>query len=249
VDCSQSCYYPVCCSVLQCVAVCCSELQFVAVHAVCLYLARGLFAVDCSQSRYHPVCCSVLYYVAVRCSALQCVHVSLSRSRSFRCGLLPFSPLPGALQCVAVCCSVLQRVAVRVYILIPWRNFCCRLLPILPLPGVFQMFAVYAGLRCAAVRVCVLWVAVCCSACVCLHLMRGVFVMDCSQSCHYPVRCSVLQLQCVAVRVCFFISCEESSLWTAPNLATTRCVAVCCSCTVLCMCVFLFNSRSLQCGM
>ena len=49
-------HFPVCCSVLQCVAVCCSVSQCVA---VC-----------CSA-----VCCSVLQCVAVCCSVLQCVAV------------------------------------------------------------------------------------------------------------------------------------------------------------------------------
>ena len=53
--------WPVCCSVLQCVAVCCSVLQCVA---VC-----------CSALQRVAACCSVLQCVAACCSVLQCVAV------------------------------------------------------------------------------------------------------------------------------------------------------------------------------
>jgi len=96
----------VCCSVLQCVAVCCTILQCVA------------------------VCCSVLHNIAVCCSVLQCVAVCDKRQNSSYPShadkhalshvvygsevLLVFnveSCSSSVLQRVAVCCSVLQCVA------------------------------------------------------------------------------------------------------------------------------------------
>jgi len=103
---------------LQCVAVCCSVLQCVA------------------------VCCSVLQCVAVCCSVLQCVAVCMRSVTSVQKHMAPLWRHHGTnvsddaygwvmwrmwmrhvtyevhahLQCVAVCCSVLQCVAVLQYV-------------------------------------------------------------------------------------------------------------------------------------
>ena len=89
-----------CCGVLLCVAVCCRVFQRVAMR------------------------CSVLQCVAVRCSALQCVvvlpilvrkvtflfyFVSIVYTRPQGLVALVIEDFCSVLQCVAVCCSVLQR--------------------------------------------------------------------------------------------------------------------------------------------
>ena len=108
----------VCCSVVQCAAVCCSVLQrVVACCSVVQYVA-----VSCSVLQCVAVCCSVLQCVAaylsseeteLKDSMLQYVAVCCSRRVSFSRGdsaqrLKSLSWL----QCGAVCCSVLQYVAV-----------------------------------------------------------------------------------------------------------------------------------------
>ena len=109
----------VCVVVLQCVAVCCCVLQCVA---VC-----------CSVLQCLAVCCSVLQSVAVCCSVLQCVALchpitshhptkmcqqlfsgSRRRSRSESDNVLLIS-----LQSVAVCCTLLQCVALC---LLQWKD-------------------------------------------------------------------------------------------------------------------------------
>ena len=52
-------------------------------------------------SELQGVCCIVKYFVAVFCSLLQCMIAPL-----------PFGELHSVLQCVAMCCRGLQRVAV-----------------------------------------------------------------------------------------------------------------------------------------
>ena len=114
----------VCCSVLQCVAVCCSVLQC---DAVCCSLLQSV-AVCCSLLQSVAVCCSLLQSVAVCCNVFQCVPVCSSvlqcaewgiflwmrSGRALRSALNQSSELCGVAQypCVAVCCSVLQCVAV-----------------------------------------------------------------------------------------------------------------------------------------
>ena len=92
-------YVAVCCSVLQCVAVCdnarCDSEDMTSAEVSC-------------TSKYVSLCCNVLQYVAARCSALQffTTHVAIvkivlvKRSLMFCCS--------SVLQCVEVCCSVLQ---------------------------------------------------------------------------------------------------------------------------------------------
>ena len=79
----------VCCSVLQCIAVYCSVLPMVASDAMCL--AHLVYKV-----------CSVLQCV------LQCFAYGVRRRHIPRT-----ARVSGVLQSVAVCCSVLQRGAMR----------------------------------------------------------------------------------------------------------------------------------------
>ena len=107
----------VCYSVLQSVAVCCSVLKYAA---VCYNVLQSVRV--CSSK---VVCCSVLQYAAVCCSVMQCVQwftnaapksgvsfVTVHRLlvREVRAVVLTSAHLC-VLQRVAVCCSVLQRVA------------------------------------------------------------------------------------------------------------------------------------------
>ena len=99
-------YVAVCCSVLQCVAVCCSVLQFVAVCCTVLQCA--------------VVCCSVLQCVAVlQCFRNEYQQMCVSSVEGYAgpsdkghfMGSMCVAVCCSVLQCVAVCCSVLQRVA------------------------------------------------------------------------------------------------------------------------------------------
>ena len=82
----------VCCSLLQCVAVCCSVLQSVAVsHNTCIR-DYGVYIAVRVAVRF-AVSYSELQCVAVRCITCLCPYCNNSL-------------------CVAVCCSVLQSVAV-----------------------------------------------------------------------------------------------------------------------------------------
>jgi len=127
----------VCCRVLPCVAVCCRVLPCVAV--CCRVLP--CVAVCCCVLPCVAVCCRVLSCVAVYCSVLQCVAVCCSMWQfvAVCCSVSVWQPvcwrgpkiqgpwydctkiwnLPGisrvwsgVLQCVAVCCSELQRIVV-----------------------------------------------------------------------------------------------------------------------------------------
>jgi len=115
----------VCWSVLQCVAVCCSMLQCAAVSltpSVVWNFLSHMRHDSCTCVTEFDVCCSVLQHFAVGCSVLQWVEVWLTYyccldilvthviwlvhtiwHDSFKCET-EFD----ALQCVAVCCSVLQ---------------------------------------------------------------------------------------------------------------------------------------------
>jgi len=131
----------VCCSVLQCVAVCCSVLQCVAVCCrmytlpTCLAIAL-LLSLSLTHIQNPPgQRCSVLHCVAVCCSVLQCIYTShmpregndddcsgshceqsvsrsLVLSHTCRDHQGNIAMCCSVLQCVAVCCSVLQCVAV-----------------------------------------------------------------------------------------------------------------------------------------
>ena len=116
------------CSVLQCVAVCCSVLQCVVkccsswslfsylIHEFCVWMPDTLFFACL-------FCVTIELCVAVSCSVLQCVaalhlyfHISYMYS-VFACPMLslmyvfPLWLYSCALQCIAVCYSVLQHVA------------------------------------------------------------------------------------------------------------------------------------------
>jgi len=140
----------VCCSVLQCVAVCCGVLQVVIALTntgggmYLLSCAIYIFTIytQCSQiaglSLYTCACvrCSVWRCVAVLANywflftfmcvrALQCVAVCCGVLQcSKNCWSLFTCMCVCVLQCVAVCCSVLQCVAV-----------CCSVLPCSQITG------------------------------------------------------------------------------------------------------------------
>jgi len=94
-----------------CVAVCCSDVQYVAVCIASSFrMPRGDLHLSCN--RLTGVCYSVLQCV------LQSVAVCCSRSASFRMpnGDQRLSTTRLAI-CVAVCCSVLQRVGASHHLL------------------------------------------------------------------------------------------------------------------------------------
>jgi len=117
--------------------VCCSVLQRVAVSSVLQCLSTGsatslvstTFLEVASVVQCVAVCCSVLQRVAVCCSVLQCLSTgsaaSLVPALLVCCGVFlgsttslvstTFLEVASVLQCVAVCCSVLQCVAMSFY--------------------------------------------------------------------------------------------------------------------------------------
>jgi len=94
--------------VLQCVAVYCGVSQRVAVCCSVLQRRRGTFSLAGSDG-----CIYVLHerFVAVCCSVLRCVCCSGGEApiSSLDQIAASMSYMKGVLQCVAVCCSVLQR--------------------------------------------------------------------------------------------------------------------------------------------
>jgi len=127
----------VCCRVLQSVAVCFSVFQCVAYAVCCAYtelqrvattktrtssIVIRVHPVCCSALKSFAVCCSVLQWGAVYCGVFQGVAVSVCTSVLqclVRCcndyttrisNIFSLEPQDscGVLQCVAVCCSVLQ---------------------------------------------------------------------------------------------------------------------------------------------
>jgi len=116
--CSMLQYVTVCCSVLRCVAVFCTMLQ-------CHDFTTTTYSVhgDCTEVPIRvAVCCSMLQYVAV-CNIMQIVVVCHSILRCvavintvLQCILFLYVATTAeyrAASCVAVCCSLLQFVAVR----------------------------------------------------------------------------------------------------------------------------------------
>ena len=92
----------VCCSVLQCVAECCSVLQVLSASLLCFSsLPLQLF----------PLClCMPFLHVMSACACHVCLSMSCLRDLFHAC-LTPSSLHTrrcSVLQCVAVCCSVLQ---------------------------------------------------------------------------------------------------------------------------------------------
>jgi len=133
--------------VLQCVVVCCRVLQYFAVS--CSAPAWGhvlqCVAVCCSALQCVTECCQegrespflvldtkylcALQRVAVRCSLLLTrVRKSFSRTRLTYLCAFERVVVRCVLQCVAVCCSALQRVAVRCSAL-QCVAVCCSALP------------------------------------------------------------------------------------------------------------------------
>jgi len=182
----------VCCSVWKCVAVCQDrDIQLLPVFSVC-------------QKECVAVCGSVLQCIAVGCSVLQClwyiwIHhcadgstASESRDRDIEL-LSAFSGCKSG--CGAVCCRVLQCVAVR----------CSAVQCGARCYGVLQRCGSVSGLRYLAftVRVCcrvLQYVAVCCSACKFVKIAIFSFYCQSVLQC-VAARCKVLQ--CVAV--CFSV--------------------------------------------
>jgi len=105
----------VCCSVLQCSAVCCSVLQCVA--AWCSHELSG-----CSQVSNMCVCVSYTYMGWLRLVGSLKLQVSFAKEPYKRDDILQKRPIilssllmvATPYQCVAVCCSIMQRVVVRV---------------------------------------------------------------------------------------------------------------------------------------
>jgi len=141
----------VCCSVLRCVAVCCSVLLRVAV--CCSVLQR--VAVYCSVEQCGAVCCGMLWCVAAYCSVLQRVASWCSMLQRAADNLVHIRSV-----CVAVRCSVLQRVCS----LLQCVASCCSMLQTInwytSISCVLQCLAV-----CCSVLQCV---AVCCSVLLCV---------------------------------------------------------------------------------
>ena len=116
------------CNVVQCVAVCCSVLQHMNTSHVARLLEAVTYvqcgAVRCSALPCVAMCCRVSQCVAVCRSVSQCVAVCRSVLRHMDTG----GKIPGVVcciefayvtrlleaiphvQCVAVCCSVLQSI-------------------------------------------------------------------------------------------------------------------------------------------
>ena len=245
-----------CYNTLQCDEVCCSVLQYVA------------------------VCCSTLQCVAVRCSVLQCVAYNICR---YTCVFMCI-PVKQALfttcvardagvtvwysmmQCVAVRCSALQRVAVCFGMFWYVTVRCSALhsttytILLLVLP-ILQCVAVCCNvLQCVAVCCTVLHtpyfylycpscsvlqcVAVCCNVLQCVAVCCSVL-----QSTTYTIFLLVLPiLQCDAV-------CCSVLQWVAVSCSVLQCVTLCCSvlqCLVVCciqqksihMCIHVFSTAN-----
>ena len=128
-----------CCSVLQRVAACCSVLQRVAACCSALHCVSAFHQSVCTPSRYCVcVCCSVLQRGAISsikvsvCShGAVCVHIG------------------GVLQCVAVCCRMVQFIAA-----------CCRVL--------HRRVAACRSESSIKVSVCSHFVCVCVRVCACV---------------------------------------------------------------------------------
>jgi len=133
-------FVAVCCSVLQCVAVCCSVLQCVAVCCSVLQQQRTRYArILRLLSRAVDMSVATLFQcVAVCCSVLQCTVLQALYARNLRllvpgrwyvccsvlqfccnvlyCGHATHASLSywsrAVVMCAAVCCSVLQCVAI-----------------------------------------------------------------------------------------------------------------------------------------
>jgi len=241
--------YTTCCSVLLRVVLYCNVLQCVVVYCS---VSQCLLTIYPSK---HTRWCTVLLCVTMCCIVLQCAteccsvswqSTHLSTHTKTGVGQMdaalwpPDPPSPGVLQCVAVCCSVLQWTAVDCSVLQCVASCCAVWPPDPPPPGVLQC------------------VAACCSGLQCVAFYCEVWppdsprpdVLQCVVLC-----CSVLQCdECVTL---FWIHLDYSSLiqpfiivlsWlnmkaleqTATHCKAPGgggCVAVCCSvlqCVAVC---------------
>jgi len=232
------------CSVLQCVAVavCYSVLQCVAVSwNLCTNkIAPVQKPVTSVRLQCVAVGCSVLQLqcVIVCCSVLQCLEVC-ARTR------LLLWRLSGG--CGAVCCSVLQRVAVWCSALQRVAACCSVLQCVAVCCSVLQCVAVCCGvLRCF--KMCAqtgllswhLWGRVCCSVLQCVAVCCSVLqcvAVSCSVQIYSHLLEKLFANICMCVEVCCSLCCS-----------VLQCVAVCCSviknialcCSVL-RCVAVFN--------
>ena len=106
------------CSVLQCVAVCCSVLQCAAVCCRVSRLRRKkipkIIIHNWMSRQCVAVRCKALQWAVARCSALQCVPFAKKKKFKNHNPLLNYfwQYIAVSLKCIAVCCSVLQCVAV-----------------------------------------------------------------------------------------------------------------------------------------
>ena len=105
VCCSASQHVAVCCSVLQCVAVYCSVLRCVSIS----YLEQNMSSVSIYSGAQQATCCSGLQRVAAHFEDLL-VRDTLKGSSLWQ----QVAVCCNVLQCVAVCCSDLEGLLVRV---------------------------------------------------------------------------------------------------------------------------------------
>jgi len=211
VQCVAVCCSVLCCSVLQCVAVRCSVLQCVAVCCVAgCFLPQDKYGdQDKDRQRYGcAVCCSVLQ----RYGQLQlnphtvCVCVYNTQATKSSWDTIP--------QCVAaVCCSVLQCVAV-----------CC---------GAGCCLACKGHIVRTTIPQCV--AAVCCSVLrcvtVCCSVLQYTFSLARDKLCvrHHPSVCCSNALHCVAV--CCRVPSRVQGAWHTHTHTNTHTHTQLCSCT------------------
>jgi len=131
----------VCCSVLQCVAVCCSGLQWVAVY---YNLTMGSTLRSSSVLQCVAVCCSVLQWVAVGCSVLQLdygQHIAFVECYQLHTTSIYRSVCERHVYvCVSTCVCVCVHIPSRIY------RVCCCVLQVAVCCSVLQCVAVYAYL-------------------------------------------------------------------------------------------------------
>ena len=178
----------VCCSVLQCVAVCCSVLQCVAVCCSVLQLM-------CSQPHTRCLCDTTRLYAWVSrhtsklmcyCSVLQCVVCCSWCAVAVCCSVLQCVAVCCSWCAVAVCCSVLQCVVV-----------CC---------------SWCAVAVCCSVLQCV---AVCCSCCALSHTLGA-----CVTRLNYM--CDTYNYSFICVIWLNYMDIARSYVWCDSIIRVTR---------------------------
>jgi len=230
-----------CCSVLQCVAVCCSVLQCVA---VCCSIALWRSMLQCvtyewvmphiwllwvvgGRQNIHETHRSTLQHTATHCSTLQhtTTYCNALQHATTRCNMLLHTHkifwfvcwchTPGiSSQRVAVCCSVLQWIAMYCSVL-QRVAACCSVLQwnipviLVRLDALLSISSQCVVCACCSVLQCF---TACCSVlqCVAACLKRVAALLDtacCIALQCIAVHCSVLQV-CVCVCVCVCVSCR-----------------------------------------